>query len=73
MFEIHLYFNYVSYLLTLLLDLCTKNILNQIIEPGLTRSNRDPKIIRFSFRSGFKNTGSLRKNQTWFYWIEHFT
>ena len=32
MFEIHLYFSYVLYILILLLYLYTKNILNQNIE-----------------------------------------
>ena len=39
MFEIYLYFNYVSYLITLLKNVYTKNILNQSIELGLTQSN----------------------------------
>ena len=42
MFKSYLYFNYVSYLLTIVLNL------NQIIEPGLIRSNHIepwPKIF----------------------------
>ena len=52
MFKSYLYFNYVSYLLTLFLNLYTKSILNQIIEPGLTRSNHIkpwPKQIPVQF------------------------
>ena len=39
MFISYLYFNYVSYLLTLLLHLYAKSILNKIIEPDLTWLN----------------------------------
>ena len=36
-FGIYFYFNFVLYLLILILNLYTKNILNQVIELGLIR------------------------------------
>lgn len=36
-FGIYFYFNFVPYLLILILNLYTKNILNQVIELGLIR------------------------------------